>query len=75
MSLRGKFSLKPSALSQHTANFNKILEQVPTPKLDSIELIKPAEIKPSEATIPIKEPINQENKSEYVLPKTDKNFF
>lgn len=63
MSMRGKFSLKPSALSQHTANFNKILEQVPTPKVDNIELIKPAEIKSAEP-ISIKEPTNQENKSE-----------
>lgn len=30
-----KFSLKPSSLSQHTANFNKLLEQVPAPKLDA----------------------------------------
>ncbi len=33
-----KFTLKPSSLSQHTANFNKILEQVPVPKIDSIDL-------------------------------------
>lgn len=63
MSMRGKFSLKPSALSQHTANFNKILEQVPTPKVDSIELIKPAEIKPAES-IPIREPIKQQKEAE-----------
>lgn len=30
-----KFTLKPSALSQLTANFNKKLEQVPAPKIDS----------------------------------------
>lgn len=36
-----KFSLKPSSLSQHTANFNKILEEVPAPKIDQIILEKP----------------------------------
>lgn len=36
-----KFTLKPSALSQHTANFNKMLEQVPVPKIDSLNLVKP----------------------------------
>ena len=36
-----KFSLKPSSLSQHTINFNKILEEVPAPKIDSIILEKP----------------------------------
>ena len=38
-----KFTLKPSALSQHTANFNKLLEQVPAPKIDSLQLLKPHE--------------------------------
>ncbi|RMZ96396.1 ran-binding 3 isoform X2 [Brachionus plicatilis] len=70
MSMRGKFSLKPSALSQHTANFNKILEQVPTPKVDNIELIKPAEIKSAEP-ISIKEPTNQENKVEKIDEKKE----
>lgn len=41
MSTRSKFSLKPSSLSQHTVNFNKILEEVPSPKIDSIILEKP----------------------------------
>lgn len=36
-----KFSLKPSSLSQHTVNFNKILEEVPAPKIESIILEKP----------------------------------
>lgn len=36
-----KFTLKPSALSQHTANFNKLLEQIPVPKIESIQLVKP----------------------------------
>lgn len=36
-----KFSLKPSTLSQHTVNFNKILEEVPAPKIESIILEKP----------------------------------
>lgn len=36
-----KFSLKPSSLSQHTVNFNKILEEVPSPKINSIILEKP----------------------------------
>ena len=38
-----KFTLKPSALSQHTANFNKLLEQVQLPKSEPIQLIKPVE--------------------------------
>ena len=33
--------LKPSSLSQHTTDFNKILEQVPVPKIESFDLIKP----------------------------------
>ena len=43
-----KFTLKPSSLSQHTANFNEILKQAPTPKVESLELIKSIEqqIKP-----------------------------
>ncbi|CAF0783505.1 unnamed protein product [Brachionus calyciflorus] len=49
MAMRGKFTLRASALSKHTENFNKILEQVPAPKIENIELIKPAEIKPTES--------------------------
>lgn len=33
-----KFVLKPSSLSKHTSNFNKMLEQAPVPKLDASEL-------------------------------------
>jgi len=36
-----KVTLKPSSLSQHTTDFNKILEQVPVPKIESFDLIKP----------------------------------
>lgn len=36
-----KFSLKPSSLSQHTVNFNKILEDAPSPKIEQIILEKP----------------------------------
>lgn len=66
MATRGKFTLKPSALSQHTANFNKILEQVPAPKIESIELVKPAEIVIAAEPISQKEAVvnNQENKHE-----------
>jgi hypothetical protein len=39
-SSRGKFSFKPSPLSQHTANFNKILQQLPVPKKETADIIK-----------------------------------
>jgi hypothetical protein len=37
------FTLKPYSLSQHTVNFNTILEQVRVPKIDPLELVKPLE--------------------------------
>ena len=41
-----KFILKPSLLSQHTANFNKNLEQIPLPhKLEKIDLLNSNECK------------------------------
>ncbi len=42
-----KFTFKPSALSQHTANFNKQLEQLPAPKIESLNLAKPVLEKPN----------------------------
>ena len=41
---RSRFVLKPSSLSQHTENFNKNLEKVEAPKIESFELIKPPTI-------------------------------
>lgn len=63
-----KFTLKPSSLSQHTANFNKILEQVPVPKIEPLELVKPIEIKLETQK---KEENNQENKSEKENTQTE----
>ena len=34
--------LKPSTLSQHTAKFNEILEQLPAPKIDPLDLVSPS---------------------------------
>ncbi len=65
-----KFMLKPSALSQHTANFNKLLEQVPVPKSETLNLLSnPTVIEPI-PNEPIvkenneKEPPNQSNNAE-----------
>lgn len=63
------FLLKPSSLSQHTINFNKILEEVPAPKIESIILEKPKlagvalDAKPTEAPKPNEpqEPTTEKN--------------
>jgi hypothetical protein len=36
--IKVKSLLKPSSLAQHTVNFNKQLEQVPTPSMHELEL-------------------------------------
>ena len=62
--------LKPSALSQHTANFNKLLEQVQVPKTETLNLLTtPAVIEPTPSEPVVKEqsekqPVIQTSKAE-----------
>ena len=55
-----KFQFKPSALSQHTENFNKILEKIPAPKIDSsaLNLAKPTLEKPKQQETPSTTAVN-----------------